>query len=485
MQELPWVKDTLTEAERETLDTLLYIGARNIEHLAAIVSMPFLDSLDDIDVLAIQGMDRLSRSDLLSGMLANPTLQEGISDSSTVLVAAAATLKDAEAIEQLLLPGYALVETADIGTRMTPGLKASIVRAGDHAEPWTAGTVQSAAEFIEETMQDPLPVNHVIVVLHDDAVFPYAAGVNYGFAISYQPEYEREEDSYEGHILRSGLAHEIAHYYWRGNVAWLDEGLAELVSGLFGEATGIWPVALQNTRRGCEAQNLEMLTEWDPHQGSPSYRCTYFLGQWLFEELAQDVGKDAIGGMLRNLYRLSLAEQMAGVEAVRAAFVEQPTIIERHWSGDTNLPANRTFLRETRSHNLIQWDEPPAVDRSGFVKFSGNLLNNAELSRSISEARDRMGYPNFTIFDARGYVGTILYPPESGREWDLSENSRNAEPFEYVLYSTSFRVGFRFPPSIDNPTDHYVVAWGFRDEKGMPYIGNEADILGIAKIEAK
>ena len=28
------------------------------------------------------------------------------------------------------------------------------------------------------------------------------------------------------------MAHEVAHYYWRGNPNWLDEGLAELLAAV-------------------------------------------------------------------------------------------------------------------------------------------------------------------------------------------------------------------------------------------------------------
>ena len=489
LQNLEWVKDGLTQKEQDTIDTLLYIGVRNIENLESIVSMPFLIDLDETDVLTGEALFRLSRQGLVTELLANPAFQGGIADSDTVLVTAAGTLSDPAEIAKILTPGYVNIQTVDLATQLSPELRGSVIRTGDHAQTWTAPWLQSAVGFLEMTMQQQLPVGHVVVVLHDDAVLPYANGVNYGFAISYKPEYEQEEDTYEAQVLRAGLAHEIAHYYWRGNVSWLDEGLAELMTNMFGKETGIWPIALHNTRRGCEAHHLEMLTEWDPHQGSPSYRCSYFLGQLLFDELARTVGIDTVGQKLRDLYVASLEEQAQrrtpGVGIVENNFPDHTDVIDRHWSGGLNAPENRSFLSEVRSHGLIEWTEPPAVDRSGFVKFSGKLLNGAKLSRSIPEAREGKGFPSFTIYDRDGYVGTVLHPPRSGYSWNLGDNSPHAEPFEYLIYPDSFRVGVRFPPSIDDPTEHYVVVWGFRDDRRIPYAGSEADILGIVEIKPK
>ncbi len=451
--------------------------------------MPFIVELDQTDVLGVQALLSLSRRGHLTELLASPAFQGGIADSHMVLVAAAGTISDLAEIEKVLTPGYASIQTVDLATQLSPELQGSVIRTGDHAQTWTAPWLQSAVGFLEMTMQQQLPVGHVVVVLHDAAVLPHANGVNYGFAISYKPEYEQEEDTYEAQVLRAGLAHEIAHYYWAGNVSWLDEGLAELMSNMFGKEAGIWPIALHNTRRGCEAHNLEMLTEWDPHQGSPSHRCSYFLGQLLFEELARIVGGDTIGQKLRDLYVASLEEQAErrtpSVDIVENNFPDHTNVIGRHWSGGLNAPENRSFLSEVRSHGLIEWNEPPAVDRSGFVKFSGKLLNGAKLSRSIPEARDGKGVPSFTIYDKDGYVGTILHPPRSGYSWNLGDNSPHAEPFEYLIYPDSFSVGFRFPPGIANPTEHYVVVWGFRDGKRIPYAGSESDILGIVEIEPK
>ena len=203
---------------------MLYIGVRNIENLESIVSMPFLIDLDETDVLTGEALFRLSRQGLVTELLANPAFQGGIADSDTVLVTAAGTLSDPAEIAKILTPGYVNIQTVDLATQLSPELRGSVIRTGDHAQTWTAPWLQSAVGFLEMTMQQQLPVGHVVVVLHDDAVLPYANGVNYGFAISYKPEYEQEEDTYEAQVLRAGLAHEIAHYYGEAMSAGLTRG---------------------------------------------------------------------------------------------------------------------------------------------------------------------------------------------------------------------------------------------------------------------
>ena len=489
VQALPWVADGVDQGEGETIDTLLYIAARNIEDLKNVIAMPFLQALDETDKLAVRAMYRLSRNGLLSELLRHPSMQPGVSDSHLVLIIASATLADTGEIDRLLSPGYTTIETAELPTSQTPDLKASIVRVGDQGQEWTAEGIRSAVDFIESTMGQPLPTSHVVLLLHDGAVFPYANGVNYGFAITYRPKYEQAQETYEGQVFRSGLAHEIAHYYWRGNLSWVDEGLADLTERLYGEATGGWPVAWQVVRRGCEAHDLQMLTEWDPHQGSPQFRCTYYLGRRLFDELLNNLPSEDVTVKLRDLYDLSLEKQAngsgIGIQSIRQIFPSRAAIVEKHWSGEVNAPANRTAVSDLLSHDLIRWNQAPTVSRSGFVSLRATLLSDSNLSQTNQQARDSEGYPNFTLYDKNGYVGTILPTLRPGWNWNLSESSRHAESHEYFIYPDGFRVAFRFPPILDNPTEFYVVVRGFRDSKMVPYVGTEADVLGFAKIEMK
>ena len=346
---MPWVQNGITETEVEVIKSLYRITKYDRESVVSIVAMPFLESLERDDLLALYGMRRLASGGILSALLDHSTLKDGITDAYTALVVAASLLRDAEEIERLLNPGYASLETASSGTELTPHLKISIVRAGTQPQAWTMEHIKDAAKFVERTMQVPLPVDHVILVLVDEAVPEHAKGANHGIAISYETEYEQAQDTFGRYLFQSSLLHEVAHYYWRGNEAWINEGLAKTIEYMRGVEREISPEFLQERSRGrgdCEAHNLEMLTEWDPESGNPQFSCNYYLGQLLFKELLGTLGAEEFGKKVGELYLLSLdardAGETPGIAQVREAFHDQGEIIEEHWSGKLNAPENRT-----------------------------------------------------------------------------------------------------------------------------------------------
>ena len=346
---MPWTQDDITETEADAIKYLHRIAYNGTESVFSIVTMPFLESLERDDLLALYGMSRLESRGILSALLDHSTLRDGITNAYTPLVVAASLMRDAGEIGRLLDPGYATIESASGGTELTPHVKISIVRAGTQPQAWTVEHIKDAVKFTERTMQVPLPVDHVILVLVDEAVPAHAKGANHGIAISYETKYEQGQDTFGRYLFQSSLLHEVAHYYWRGNEAWINEGLAKTIEYMRGVEREISPEFLQQRSRGrgdCEAHNLEMLTEWDPESGSPQFSCNYYLGQLLFKELLGTLGAGEFGKKVGELYLLSLdarnAGETPGIDQVRQAFLDQSEIVEKHWSGNLNAPENRT-----------------------------------------------------------------------------------------------------------------------------------------------
>ena len=238
---MPWIRDGITETERDAIRWLFGVAYWNAEAAAAIIAMPFLESLEYDDVLAIRGMRSLAQDGRLSALIEHPTFQDGITDAQTTLVTATATLQDSAEISRMLSPRYAAIEAVSGETELTPHLKISIVRTGTQPQPWTADTIRDAVEFAEQTMGQPLPVGHVIVVLNDNAVTGSFAGTNHGYAIGYLPEYEQAQDAYDEYKFQAGLIHEVAHYFWSGNEDWIDEGIANTIEYMHGVENGISP----------------------------------------------------------------------------------------------------------------------------------------------------------------------------------------------------------------------------------------------------
>ena len=486
----PWIQDGITATEAEFLVSFEYLEHYNEKDAAAILTMPFLESLEPDDVLAIRGIEELASNedgDLLQALLGHPTLRSGITDAQTTLVVAAGTLREAEEVRRMLNPGYADIETLSKWTELTPNLKVSIVRTGTQPQPWTAGGVREAVEFVERIMQQPLPLSHIIVVLNDKAFTENYGGTNFGFAFGYDPEDEQPRDTLDGHYFQSGLVHETAHYFWRGHADWVDEGVADTFEYMYGVETGISPGLLEVTQReDCEAHDLEMLTEWNPEQQElDRFHCNYYLGQSLFLELLENLGEDEFKERLRELYRLSLAANEAdrtpGIAEVRQAFHDQSEIVEKHWSGKLNALENRPFDEGVyrTNHDLIQWEQYPTYDGTS-VTFRGTLLGDAVLPReTVGQAIWGDGYQNFDLYAIDGYefAGFIL---PGGPNWSL-KHPGDTVATEYRLDGRTFTVEFPFPKALSDPSGYVVHIWGYQDETKTPVFG-KIDNLGYARI---
>ena len=491
---LAWVQDDITTTERDALD---WIGSITLESESAansIIGMPFLESLEPDDVLAIRGLDRLARrSDdgLLSALLDDPTLSTGITDAQTTLVAAAGTLRDADEVRRLLIPNNAYIKTESIGTELSPALRITIVRFETPGQPWTFSIIRDAVEFTETIMQRPLPVNHVILVMSEQAVLEDAAGVNFGFAISRLPRLEEGRRDYDKYRFSSTILHEIAHYFWRANADWIDEGVADTFPFMHGVEIGMSPGLLgTRSRKKCAAQDLQMLTREDPSKQDPQFPCNYFLGQSLFLDLLENQGVEDFNQGLRELYRLSLAEAEtggeAGIGAVRQAFPEHAGIVNKHWSGKLNAPENRIHDEGSvwSSHGLIQWDQYPTYDGLS-VTFRGTLLGDATLSRETVERARSGGSQNFWLVraDEIGYEGSILPALPDDREWHLDDPG-DAVATRYLLEGRTINVKFTFPRSLDSPSSYGIIVWGFKDDSRRPFLTTKVDPLGYARIRA-
>lgn len=124
------------------------------------------------------------------------------------------------------------------------------------------------------------------------------------------PEYDADDGSdsaeYAGHLM----AHEVAHFYWRNNPNWLDEGLAELLAAI--SENGRTGAAVTIDYTYCPAgDNIALLERLDAAGVIYDYRCNYALGGQFFLEIYDTLGDAAFREGLRNLYLASLVEDYA------------------------------------------------------------------------------------------------------------------------------------------------------------------------------
>ncbi len=493
---LPWLADGVSEAEVEALAQLSDIDYFEPPSVHAILGMPFLASVEADDILALRGMSFWGHHGILQFFMAHPAMQAGLTDAQTVVVAAEAYVEEVRHIGRLWVPDAAGIETSTAGTALTPGLKVTVVRTETKDDPWpqTAAIVQEATEFVEGVMGLALPIHHIILVLDDDAVFGKAAGTNHNsLLIGYRPE--QEEDARDGDAInfQRGLVHEVAHYYWSGNQGWVDESLANMVQHMYAVEAEALPWALENLREECEVADLEALSALNPDPGDPRYECSYYLGQWLFQELLDGMTEQEVAARLQAFYALSLegqeADETPGIEIVRQVFDDRLDIVEKHWSGDLNAPENRPFDEGVRRQSLalVRWNDYPAYEGGG-VSFRGTLLGNAVLQQTKREAQEGGFQPyTLTVADGHDFVGHILPNLEAGREWILDDDTGSAVATEYFFYPSTnqFKIRFPFPKALSDPTEYVLLVWGYEDASQKQPDGEDANILGYARIRGE
>ena len=483
---LSWVQDAIEDTEYDILD---HLSGLRPDVVAAMTAMPFLASPETTDAQAVEGISWMEIGGVLDALVDSPVFQDGIDDSETTLLAAAGTFyQDASAVRRVLTPGNAAVEAvSSFKTALTPELAVSIVRTGSQSRPGTMESVRDTVEFVESIMGLPLPVEHVIIFFDEAAVPAGASGAYYGFAFSYSPKYETQQGTYEWRVLQSGFTHELAHYYWSGDQAWMAEGVANVFSYMRGRDSGLSRGQLKTRRGTCEAHDLQMLERWGSSVDSD---CSYYLGERLFLELLGALGRLQFSDKLQELYLVALPVREAGgdppgIAAMRQVFADQASIVEKHWSGALNAPDNRPFDEgvSRASHDVVQWDHYPSYDGHS-VTFNGTLLDGAVLTAETIEQARASGSQPFTLLLADVYeFAGFIFPP--GGRWLLDIGSSVADTYSLDEDTKSFTITFPFPEALRNPSDYVVMIGGYQDSSRTPRIGSQADTLGYARIRVE
>ena len=332
----PWLgKSSLSNGAARAVSSLYYINYEDNAVTKSIAAMPFLDMLEPTDTAALEAMSWLAYTEILAlnEVLAHPTLKDGITDEWAPVVALMDAVNEAAPafLRPLLDPEQATVSQRSITLPNSGAVDLAIIRTAPGATRSMALLEHSVAS-VEEFMGTALPTNYV-GLLFGTAVLGYSGGTNYGAYFVMLPEYDADDDSdaadYAGHLM----AHEVAHYYWRGNPNWLDEGLAELLAAISeNQRTGA-PVTIDYTY--CPAgDNIALLERLDAAGVIYDYRCNYALGGQFFLELYETLGDAVFRQGLRNLYLTSLVEDYAdefdgspvGIRQIQDAFQSHSTV---------------------------------------------------------------------------------------------------------------------------------------------------------------
>lgn len=482
---LPWIGDGLHQGENDAVEEFYFVAHQDPTVAQDLLGMPFLASNEPADLHALNGIHSIIRDGLTTSLTSSRVYQEGMTDELTPVVAAAAATGSTTAINEYLNDQSIAVDTKQYATAGQP-IAITIVSLKNSTD--LAETSEAAYQAVIDTeaiMQMPLPTRHVIVVLDHRAVLPGYAGTNYGYAIGV------DKEKLEGAParLQNNLYHEIAHYWWRGHINWIDEGIADTIAASASLARGDELEAKPNRRRDCTSQNLGNLGHTTDEDRQ--FYCNYFLGEKLFRALQTDMTPSAFTTAILALYSVSRAKPRpqekngyrADIEDVRKAFPGQREIIEIHYTGDLNAPHRwdpDDALNFTH-HDAVIWTQKPTY-QNGIVSFSGRLAGEATLvSRNITEARQGRKATTFTIGEGNLTIGSILPKLTDGSYWTLDDPADViADLFE--IHRNTFNLSFGWPATADNPIGKRIGIWGYNNTDRMPVLGNTADLLGVSLI---
>jgi hypothetical protein len=316
-----WVRDAISADEATVIRFLYFIVWYDTDSPPAsqviaavnaaasrILGMPFLASVESTDALAVSSLERIediSKADFLQ-VMSSSTLRDGITDEEAkivLLLGAAYQYADRALVDSLLDPTQVTVEERAVRLPRSGEMDLAIIRTAPGAVR-SMDLLEHSVQSIEEFMGTPFPTNHVAVLFNEEAVLEGAAGVNFGTHVTMLPKYDVDDGSHDANFLPSLTAHEVAHYYWRGNETWIDEGSATFME---------FPVENMRTGRGLIADrypcpyvsSIAEVVALDPEQLSPEDICNYSLGERIFLDLYRNLGEAIFRRGFSSLYQRS------------------------------------------------------------------------------------------------------------------------------------------------------------------------------------
>ena len=325
-----WALDGLTVDERYVIDRLtdLSLGAKaNRSPALDLLEMPFLESVDAVDAAAMDDLVKLWMGDYgVSShlFLSHPNVRDGITDEEAAVIALSIRWvghRRPALVNTVMDPERITLDKRVISLPLAGEITLAVVHIGNLTFT-TLDLLEYSIRTQEEFMGVPFPSRFAGILVAD--VDPHSGGLGSALGrFTINPGYKDNIGP---------IAHETGHTYWVGNSSWIDEGGASLMemitrNALYGTSMGP-PFA-----RCAIADNIK---EFDEVLSDPTVTrdkiygsgCPYSLGQGLFLELYQELGRETFRQGFRRLYlKLDSREHIActgleeGVCYVKAAFV--------------------------------------------------------------------------------------------------------------------------------------------------------------------
>ena len=310
----PWVQDGITRDEAAVVYSMYWtIRAEDeslqqevIQKVIEILDMPFLDSVESPDAMAVRELElfegEAGSAEFLK-IMAHPTLSDGITDEEAKIVTLIYRINKymPEYVDILLDGDSVFLEERAIELPLTGQTLLTIIRLRD-VKTQSMDVLEHAVRVNEEYMGEPYYTNWIALLFIKDPRERGAEAHHYShFTFSLNKDDKPLERAFY-------YAHEVAHYYWRGNQNWINEGTANFL-GFVGEHKRIGTAIHYDSRPRllCPyATTIAQLEALNTERQTEQFRCNYRLGEQLFVDLYETLGEKTFQQGFRRLYLKTL-----------------------------------------------------------------------------------------------------------------------------------------------------------------------------------
>ena len=326
-----WASDGLSDAEKETAESIANLIRAYPDIGMRLVRMPFLETHEPTDAGAATALWYIATidPDQTRRILDHPSLRSGITDAQTprVTLTYAEYLFGADPARVLSDQGIQS-HTHPAELPMAGNILITIVsRTGPERAATTAARVQSELAWLETYLDQELYTHNVVI--HYGATMPPAAkGANVQTSVM-QPAHHQNAGQHHW------VQHELAHYWFNSNETWLNEGMAQILTSLVA-AGSRQPATLPETAPRCsETVRLKDIQE-ESAGNQPASRCVYAVGERIMRTLHQEAGYEDFRKGARRLAARGARPpyQGMGLDHLREAFDHVPAAMaeaERRW----------------------------------------------------------------------------------------------------------------------------------------------------------
>lgn len=454
VMEQPWVVDGIDSHEFWVLQNLQWIARQSRDAAQAIAEMPFLETVEPADALAMESLGELAyfgeeeSVEPLLAVLEHPSIADGITEAETAVVATLWGVANYSPalLDTLLDSEQVLLEENTIDLPLAGQVAFTIIR----TRPGAAATMElleTAVRTVEMFMSLPFPELQVNY-LFEEALHDSAGGTNFGTSITSLPRYD--EVGYSEESARRHFAHETGHFYWGHGESWIKEGAATFLESIETNLEPGWP--MEPERSPCAYfDTISELEQVESEFGDPEFWCNYSLGERLFHDLYRNMDDYDFRLAFRRLYLLSQIDDPGDdcegthlkVCHVRAAFT-------------TDVPPETAAIAQKVINRWYDGSEPYDTSFLDVSPVDPSLpeINGRITAAYISWDVARLESTRMHSFSASNFLGS----PYLVLEFDFPPITERQEPeFELVEY---FEDGFTYNRrTVKRPGGYYDRVW--------------------------